>query len=79
MQRKVLIMTLILGLIAAGFTAWGLVNGDIMVQMAATAIRWVAIGGLAWMSIKKNKLTTWIFFSMVAGLEFGYDFPWIAT
>ena len=72
-------MTLILGLIAAGFTAWGLVNGDIMVQMAATAIRWVAIGGLAWMSIKKNKLTTWIFFSMVAGLEFGYDFPWIAT
>ena len=79
MQRKVLIMTLILGLIAAGFTAWGLVNGDIMVQMAATAIRWVAIGGLVWMSIKKNKLTTWIFFSMVAGLEFGYDFPWIAT
>jgi proton glutamate symport protein len=40
-----------------------------------TAIRWIPILLYFLYAFKKKKLTTWIFVSMLAGVEFGYDFP----
>ena len=39
------------------------------------ASRWLVVAALAWYALKKKSLTTWIFVSMVAGAEFGHDFP----
>ncbi len=41
-------------------------------------IRWIPIVFYFLYAFKKNKLTTWIFVSMLAGVEFGYDVPLIA-
>ena len=40
-------------------------------------LRWLPVGLLFLYALKAKKLTTWIFFSMIAGVEFGYDFPMI--
>lgn len=42
------------------------------------ALRWIPIIFYFLYAVKKNKLTTWIFVSMLAGVEFGYDVPLIA-
>jgi len=41
-------------------------------------IRWLPILFYFLYACKKKKLTTWIFVSMLAGVEFGYDFPMVA-
>jgi proton glutamate symport protein len=41
-------------------------------------LRWIPIVFYFLYAFKKNKLTTWIFVSMLAGVEFGYDVPLIA-
>lgn len=41
-------------------------------------LRWIPIIFYFLYALKKNKLTTWIFVSMLAGIEFGYDVPIIA-
>lgn len=41
-------------------------------------IRWMPILVLLFYAVKKKSLTTWIFFSMLAGVEFGYDLPEVA-
>lgn len=41
-------------------------------------LRWIPIVFYFLYALKKNKLTTWIFVSMLAGVEFGYDVPLIA-
>jgi proton glutamate symport protein len=41
-------------------------------------LRWIPIAFYFLYAVKKNKLTTWIFVSMLAGVEFGYDVPLIA-
>jgi proton glutamate symport protein len=41
-------------------------------------LRWVPITFYFLYAFKKNKLTTWIFVSMLAGVEFGHDVPMIA-
>ncbi len=43
-----------------------------------TALRWIPIVIYSLYAYRKNKLTTWIFVSMLAGVEFGYDVPLIA-
>jgi proton glutamate symport protein len=43
-----------------------------------TGLRWIPLVVLFFYAIKKNKLTTWIFLSMLIGIEFGYDLPGIA-
>jgi len=40
--------------------------------------RWIPIIFYFLYAFKKNKLTTWIFVSMLAGVEFGHDVPLIA-
>ncbi len=41
-------------------------------------IRWLPIVFYFLYACKKKKLTTWIFVSMLAGVEFGYDLPLVA-
>jgi proton glutamate symport protein len=41
-------------------------------------LRWIPILFYFLYAFKKKKLTTWIFVSMLAGVEFGYDVPLIA-
>ncbi|MCX6287762.1 MAG: cation:dicarboxylase symporter family transporter [Bacteroidetes bacterium] len=41
-------------------------------------LRWLPILIFLLYSFKKKSLTTWIFFSMLAGIEFGYDLPMVA-
>ena len=43
-----------------------------------TILRWIPLGCLFIYAITKNKLTTWIFVSMLFGVEFGYDVPEVA-
>lgn len=38
-------------------------------------LRWLAIGGLCYIGIRRSSLTYWIMLSMVIGLEIGLDFP----
>jgi len=40
--------------------------------------RWAVVAGFAWYALLKKSLTTWIFVSMVAGAELGFDFPGVA-
>lgn len=41
-------------------------------------LRWLPILIFMVYAVKKKSLTTWIFFSMLAGIEFGYDLPAVA-
>lgn len=41
-------------------------------------LRWIPVIFYFLYAVKKNKLTTWIFVSMLAGVEFGHDVPLIA-
>jgi proton glutamate symport protein len=41
-------------------------------------LRWIPIAFYFLYAVKKKKLTTWIFVSMLAGVEFGHDVPFIA-
>ena len=41
-------------------------------------LRWLPVILFLLYSLKKRSLTTWIFFSMLAGIEFGYDLPVVA-
>jgi proton glutamate symport protein len=38
-------------------------------------VRWLVIGALTWYVAKRRSLTGWIFLAMVAGVEFGHDWP----
>jgi len=42
---------------------------------AFTVVRWIAILAFAGYAFKKKSLTAWIFFGMLAGAEFGDDWP----
>jgi proton glutamate symport protein len=42
-------------------------------------LRWLILGLFLWYTVRRRSLTTWIFFGMLAGLEFGHDFPHAAT
>jgi proton glutamate symport protein len=41
-------------------------------------VRWIPLCCYFLYAIKKRKLTTWIFLSMLAGVEFGHDLPMVA-
>jgi proton glutamate symport protein len=43
-----------------------------------TTLRWIPLAFYFLYALKKKKLTTWIFVSMLAGVEFGHDVPMIA-
>ena len=41
----------------------------------AVALRMIALALLAWAAARRRSLTVWIFFAMIAGIEFGIDAP----
>ncbi len=41
-------------------------------------LRWIPLVCYLFYAVKKKRLTTWIFLSMMAGVEFGHDVPLIA-
>ena len=43
-----------------------------------TILRWIPLCFYFLFAVKKKKLTTWIFVSMLTGVEFGYDVPQVA-
>ena len=43
--------------------------------VVAFGVRWVGIGCLAVVAVRRRSLTPWIFVAMVAGAEFGFDAP----
>jgi Na+/H+-dicarboxylate symporter len=53
---------------------WVRVSGPVFV-----VLRWLALAFLANYSFRRKSLTTWIFLAMIAGAEFGYDWPATAT
>src|SRR6202047_3810063 len=53
---------------------WVRVSGPVFV-----VLRWLGIAFLASYSFRRKSLTTWIFLAMIAGAEFGYDWPATAT
>ena len=53
---------------------WVRVSGPVFV-----VLRWLGIAFLANYSFRRKSLTTWIFLGMIAGAEFGYDWPATAT
>jgi proton glutamate symport protein len=50
------------------------INGTFLVLS-----RWIAVLALFGFAAQKRSLTTWILISMIAGAEFGFDFPAVAT
>jgi proton glutamate symport protein len=58
-----------------------LINKLLELQLPAGILiflRWLPLVFYFLYAVKKNKLTTWIFVSMLAGVEFGHDVPMIA-
>jgi proton glutamate symport protein len=58
-----------------------LVNSFFNLTLSASLLlilRWIPIVIYFLYALKKKRLTTWIFVSMLAGVEFGYDVPLIA-
>ncbi len=43
------------------------------------ALRWIGIGFAAWIALRRRTLTPWIFVSMIAGAELGFDAPAFAV
>ena len=54
----------------------GLVN---IHAVPLAVVRWLAVGSLFAYAVVRRSLTTWILVAMVAGAEFGHDFPAIAV
>jgi proton glutamate symport protein len=61
-------------LFALGFTLLPLLTANFLL----TAIRWVALVLLLVAGLQKRSLTYWIFFSMLFGLELGFEAPHVA-
>ncbi|MCU0370020.1 MAG: cation:dicarboxylase symporter family transporter [Bacteroidales bacterium] len=55
-----------------------LYSGLSLPESLLLVLRWIPIIFYFLYAFKKNKLTTWIFVSMLAGVEFGHDVPLIA-
>lgn len=75
------IMTLLIVLFTLVMLSHGLhlLNPEILHPRFLTTLRWLTIGGLIWIGLKKNNLTTWIFLSMIIGAEIGHDWPGVGA
>lgn len=66
----------LLALFISSIDYLGLIN---LSEYLLMGIRWSAILSLFVYAFNKKSLTTWIFISMIVGIEFGHDFPEIAV
>lgn len=60
-----------LAILALGFILIHFLSGHIV----AAVVRWTGLVLLAFIALQRRSLTYWIFFSMLAGLEIGLDWP----
>lgn len=51
------------------------VGFELLSPPVLTFLRWVTVGSLCLYACYRKSLTTWILISMVAGAEFGHDYP----
>lgn len=73
--RKLLLLILLLFTVAVVMhflTYFGLISISDKILLI---VRWITIGLLGYYGIRKKSLTTWIFISMVVGIEMGFSFP----
>ena len=75
MQRRVLLATLILVLIAAVVGATNFLGVSHWSATTLEITRWLAIGALLLYGCLHRTLTTWILIGMILGAEVGHDFP----
>ena len=66
-------------LLAAGVTLAALHTAPGAGRGAAVSLRWLAILLLAAFAARRRSLTPWIFVSMIAGAELGFDAPHLAV
>src|SRR5262249_39805322 len=64
-----------LALLALGFVLIHFAPGHI----AAASVRWAGLVILAFVALRRRSLTSWIFLSMIVGLEIGIDWPGFAV
>ncbi|HNY03430.1 MAG TPA: cation:dicarboxylase symporter family transporter [Bacteroidales bacterium] len=76
--RRILILLFVAVSVAAAVhaAAWTFFRG--VPPWMLPSLRWIPIACYCLYALKKKKLTTWIFVSMIAGVEFGHDFPLVA-
>ena len=74
MRRKLAITALILLVLPVCATAQSYIGIAYLVT-SLSALRWLALIGLAAYACFRPSLTTWIFISMLLGAEIGHDFP----
>src|SRR5260370_38286316 len=71
------------GVVAAAIgIAASLLAGTYLVPLPAllpTPLRWLAILLIAAYATSRRSLTTWIFVGLLAGAEFGHDWPSVAV
>jgi proton glutamate symport protein len=70
-----LIVTITVSALLHLLNGYGIVNSDAAVRAVS---RWLILGVLFYYALRKRSLTTWIMLSMLAGAEFGEDFPYVA-
>ncbi|MFH1160587.1 MAG: cation:dicarboxylase symporter family transporter, partial [bacterium] len=70
------LVSLLIAALLAAFDKYGVVAVPGLIQAAA---RWFVIALLVYYALRKRSLTTWILISMVAGAEFGHDFPAVSV
>ncbi|MCI0352093.1 MAG: cation:dicarboxylase symporter family transporter [Acidobacteriales bacterium] len=78
-KRKFALIATVAITIAAFFTAISYINLINIHPVALAVVRWLAVAALFAYATVRRSLTTWILVAMVAGAEFGHDFPDIAT
>ena len=79
MKKHLLIAGIAVFTLAAILTAGAHWNTFPIPEPVLIAARWVAIAALAAYAFVRRSLTPWILVSMLAGAEFGHDWPYAAA
>ena len=78
-KRKFAVLASVAISVAALFTAINYVGLISIHPVPLAIVRWLAVAALCAYATVRRSLTTWILVAMVAGAEFGHDFPNIAV
>jgi len=77
--RQIIILFIVLFSLVILTHGVHLINATILHPGFLTTLRWLTLGSLIWIGLKKKNLTTWIFLSMLIGAEVGHDFPGVGA
>lgn len=78
MKNKILVAAVLVSALAIAFS---LANLEVIASasLIVRILRWLSIALIAAVAVKRRSLTSWIFVGLLAGAEFGHDFPGLAT